>query len=255
MAQPVIEIEDLYFSYGSQTVLAGVNFIVEARDFVALLGPNGGGKTTLIKILAGLLKPQQGTVRLLGRPPEAQAGVIGYVPQDVLSNPAFPVTVWDVVLMGRLGAGGRRSWSSLDKSRAREALERVGMWPRRQTLISRLSGGQRQRVFIARSLVGDPKILLLDEPTSSVDQEWQTHLFELLKKLNQHLTIVLVSHDLTVISAHVKSVACLNQTLYHHPSPEITADMILQTYHCPVELIAHGLPHRVLAEHERGEEK
>lgn len=254
MADKVIEIEDVHFSYGRQPVLTGVNLVVEEGDFIAFLGPNGGGKTTLLKLLVGVLRPDSGRIRVLGRPVRESLGSIGYIPQDLISSPGFPVSVLEVVLMGRLAAG-IRGWrfNEADRQAAREALLRVGMWDRRGRLISDLSGGQRQRAFIARALVDRPRLILLDEPVASVDQEWQGRLFELLKELNREATIVVVSHDLTVVSSYIKSVACINQSLYYHPTPQITARMLRQVYHCPVELIAHGLPHRVLGEHDQGE--
>lgn len=251
MSGPVVEIRDLHFAYGPQPVLSGVNLTFNAGDFVAFLGPNGGGKSTLVKLVLGLLKPDSGSVRLMGGPPEKALGRVGYVPQDTNTQPDFPITVDQVVLTGTLGRSGGRRWQPAHRQAARQALKRVGMWSLRHRRVGDLSGGQRQRVFIARALVGDPELLLLDEPTSSVDQEWQGRLFDLLRELNRTVTVIMVSHDLAVISSHVKSVACINREVHYHPSPEITAEMIVQTYHCPVELIAHGLPHRVLAEHDR----
>jgi zinc transport system ATP-binding protein len=147
------------------------------------------------------------------------------------------------------GGGGWRRFSGPDKIAARQALERVEMWEYRKRRIGELSGGQRQRVFMARALVGEPKILLLDEPTASVDQKGQTDFYALLKELNENVTIVVVSHDLMVLSSYIKSVACVNQQVFFHDAPEITKDMLEMAYHCPVELIAHGVPHRVLPKH------
>lgn len=246
-----IEVKGVWFSYDGQTVLRDVNLRIDRGEFLAILGPNGSGKTTLLKLMLGILKPKRGTVRILGQEPSGVADRIGYVPQDTNINKDFPISVMDVALMGRLGHAGRsRRYSEDDRRLVREALEKVDMWDYRKRPIGKLSGGQRQRVFIARALAADPEILFMDEPTASVDREFQSELYDFLKELNTSATVVVISHDLSVLSSYVKSVACLNQTLYFHDSAEITEEMIDMAYHCPVDLIAHGLPHRVLRRHE-----
>jgi len=258
LADPAIAINDLDFAYNAQTVLSRVNLTIAAGDFVALLGPNGGGKSTLIKLCLGLLAPQRGSITVLGQKVRAgrnpALGRIGYVPQDFRGSAGFPVTVEDLVLTGRLAPGRRHAWfwSSEDRAAAREALEWVGLFHRRAWRLDRLSGGQRQRVMIARALVSNPELIFLDEPVASVDQKWRGKLMGLFRELNQSATIVLVSHDVTAISSHVKSVTCVNREVHYHPQPEITAQMLSQAYNCPVELIAHGLPHRVLGSHDCG---
>ncbi len=250
MSSPVIEVNDLWFSFNGNPVLEDVNLTIHPRDFLAVIGPNGGGKTTLLKLILGLLEPDRGTVRVFGHSPREAAGSIGYVPQEIDINKGFPISVRDVVLMGRMrGGGGWRRFSRSDKIAARQALERVEMWEYRKRRIGELSGGQRQRVFMARALVGEPKILFLDEPTASVDQKGQTDFYALLKELNENVTVVVVSHDLMVLSSYIKSVACVSQQVFFHDAPEITKDMLEMAYHCPVELIAHGVPHRVLPKH------
>ncbi len=246
-----IEVTDVSFSYNGHLVLQEVNLAIEQREFLAIIGPNGSGKTTLLKLFLGILKPGSGTVRILGKEPRRMASKIGYVPQDTNINKDFPISVLDVTLMGRLGGSGHgRRYSAADREIARQALERVGMWEYSGRPIGRLSGGQRQRVFIARALTANPSILVMDEPTASVDKEFQTELFDFLKELNESMTIVVVSHDMGVLSSYIKSVACLNQRLFFHDAAEITPQMIEMAYHCPVELIAHGMPHRVLRDHE-----
>ncbi|MBU0986562.1 MAG: ABC transporter ATP-binding protein [Proteobacteria bacterium] len=252
MHEAIIEVRDVWFSHNAIPVLKAVNLTVRRGDFIALLGPNGGGKTTLIKLMLGLLKPEQGTVRVFGKPPGDAAHRIGYMPQHLSFNQNFPISVLDVVLMGRLRPG--RGWSMYtrkDKIAAQRALERVEMSEQRSWRIGELSGGQRQRVFIARALVDEPEVLFLDEPTASVDTKHQTDLYDILKELNQTVTIVVVSHDIGVISSHVKSVACVNQQVFYHDSAEINEDMLEKAYQCcSVELVAHGLPHRVLQTHK-----
>lgn len=251
MSDPVIELKGVSFSYDGHEVLRDVNLEVPERDFLALLGPNGGGKTTLIKICVGLLRPGKGYVRILGVNPDKVRSRIGYVPQDINRNRNFPANVFDIVVTGRLARknGLRRFISSEDRDKVEEILKQMHLWEYRGRKIGELSGGQRQRVFIARALVGEPEILFMDEPTASVDPSFQTELYELLKKLNEHLTIVVVSHDMSVLSSYVKSIACVNGGVFYHGAPELTEEIIGRVYHCPVELIAHGVPHRVLKEH------
>ncbi|MBW1703822.1 MAG: metal ABC transporter ATP-binding protein [Deltaproteobacteria bacterium] len=251
MESPVIEVRDLWFSFNGQPVLKEVNLTIHSGCFLAVIGPNGGGKTTLLKLMLGLLEPDRGTVSVLGSAPKEVTPRIGYVPQDIGVNGNFPISVLNVALMGRMrGGGGWWRFSKEDRMVAQKALERMEMWGYSNHRMEELSGGQRQRVFIARALVAEPEILLLDEPTASVDTKGQSDLYEFLKELNETVTIVVVSHDLSIVSSYVKSVACVNQNLIFHDAAEITGEMLEMAYHCPVELIAHGLPHRVLREHK-----
>ncbi len=247
----VASMSGVSFSYNGHPVLEDVTLEIEARDFVAVIGPNGGGKTTLLKLLLGLLVPGKGFVRLFGENPRKAAHRVGYVPQDIHTNTHFPISAMDVVLMGRLRPGRRmRSYSREDRKAAEAALDRMEMWEERHRRMDELSGGQRQRVFIARALASDPEALFLDEPTASVDALGQTDLFTHLKELNRNLTILVVTHDLLVLSTYVKSVVCVNRQLIHHHAPEITEDILRLGYRCPVELVGHGhLPHRVLPLH------
>jgi zinc transport system ATP-binding protein len=224
---------------------------------VAIIGPNGGGKTTLLKLILGLLTPDSGTIRVDGQSPPQASACIGYVPQDVHINRGFPITALDVVLMGKRHP--RKRWarqSAAERREALAALDRLAMADHADQKIGMLSGGQRQRVFIARALVTQPKLLLLDEPTANIDTRGQTDFYRLLCELNQEITVLVVSHDLLVISRYVKSVACVNKRLHYHDQAEITGDMLESMYPCtveevcPVELVAHGLPHRVLMDHE-----
>ncbi len=256
MTEPIIDIQDVTYSYAGHPVLEEVNLSIEHKDFVAMIGPNGGGKTTLLKLILGLIRPDKGVVRVNGLSPIKASPGIGYVPQNVNINNNFPISAMDVVLMGSYDP--KRRWarhSDASRKDAREALERMGMAEYADHKIGALSGGQRQRVFIARALVTRPSLLLLDEPTASIDTKGQTDFFKLLKDLNRDITVVVVSHDLLVISRYVKSVACINRRLHFHHQAEITGEMLETMYpcaveeECPVELVAHGLPHRVLKEH------
>jgi zinc transport system ATP-binding protein len=196
------------------------------------------------------LKPNRGTIRIMGQPPEKVAHHIGYVPQDVSINKSFPISVMDVVLMGRLQFHRWSRLSKKDKMAAKNALESLEMLEFQNHKIDDLSGGQRERVFIARALATEPDILFLDEPTANIDSQGRTDLYALLKELNKTKTIFVVSHDTMVLSSYVTSVACVNKDVHYHDDAEITEEMMDLGYHCPVELIAHGIPHRILKTHE-----
>ncbi len=250
MSIPAIDMKGVWFFYGRTPILVDVTMTLNQGDFLAILGPNGGGKTTILKLLLGLLKPHRGTIKVLGEPPHEAKYRVGYLPQNTDFNTTFPISVMDVVLMGRLSRYRiGRPYSRDDHREAEAVLKKTGMWDYRHAPIGRLSGGQRQRVFIARALATDPEILLLDEPTASVDPDFEVGLFELLREQNEKVTIVVVTHDIGVISRHVKSVACVNKTLVFHEEGKITPEMVDMAYHCPVDLIAHGIPHRVLPAH------
>ena len=245
-----IEIAHLWSGYNHEPILEDINLTVYEGDFIGLIGPNGGGKTTLFKVLLGLLPPWQGTVRIMNGSVRQGRRYLGYVPQHLDCDRNFPITVWEVVMMGRLGR--RRllqPYSREDSKRVTEALQSVNMLPLRNRAIGTLSEGQRKRAYIARALVTDPKILLLDEPLASIDPHMEDHIYELLKQLNQHITILMISHDIGAIAACVKTVGCLNRKLFYHGDKEITPEMLEMVYECPVDLIAHGIPHRVFPKH------
>jgi zinc transport system ATP-binding protein len=247
---PAIHMKGVWFSYNKTPILQDVTLTLKQGDFLAILGPNGGGKTTLLKLLLGLMKPDRGEIKVLGESPHDAKYRVGYVPQNTDFNTTFPISVIDVAMMGRLSRSriGRR-YSRDDRSKVETALKTAGIWDCRHAQIGTLSGGQRQRVFIARALATDPEILFLDEPTASVDPDFEMDLFEFLRELNRKVTIVTITHDVGVISRHVKSVACVNRRLIFHEEGKITPEMLDMAYHCPVDLIAHGIPHRVLPAH------
>jgi len=265
VAEPVVAINNLDFTLDGLPILKGVDLRVESGDFLAVLGPNGGGKSTLLKLMLGLLKPDSGEIRVLGQLPGEAGGRIGYLPQHTHVSSFFPITVLNAVRMGLVRPGFRGisglMRSSGEKAKARKALERVNMLEHQKRSLSGLSGGQLQRVFIARALVSDPELLLLDEPTASVDSASRTSLFQLLVELNKEMTVVMVSHDISSLASGVKSVACVNNSLHFHKDPVITGDMFQTTYGgaenvCPVELVTHGqVPHRVLGLHHDEDEE
>ena len=246
----VISVHHLWAGYNSEPVLEDITLSVKERDFIGLIGPNGGGKTTLFKVLLGLLPPMRGEVRIMGQSAREGRRYVGYVPQTIEFDRHFPITVWDVVRMGRLGK--RRPlqrYTVEDDEIVAEVLRSVGMLDLQDRPIGELSGGQRQRVYIARALATEPGILLLDEPMASVDPQVSTIMYELLSRLNEQITILMVSHDMGAISSYVKTVGCLNRRLFYHEERQITREMLELAYQCPIDLIAHGVPHRVFPEH------
>ncbi len=250
MAVPALELDDVWLSFRGVPVLEGVTLTLDAGEYLAVLGPNGSGKTTLLKVILGLLEPDRGAVRVFGQPPAGARGRVGYVPQQARFDLDFPIRVIDVVLMGRLGRRGAFGRiSRADRALAMDMLAKVDMGELADRQIGRLSGGQLQRVLIARALAQEPQLLLLDEPTASLDERIGRSIWELLEELSHELTVILVSHDIGAISKYVRSVACLNRRLHYHPTKELTAEMLEATYGCPVDLLAHGHPHRVLDPH------
>lgn len=243
----IISIKNLSAGYYDDLVLENVNLSVKRGDFIGIIGPNGGGKTTLLKVMLGLLKPISGKVTYLEG---LDLTDIGYLPQMPESDIAFPLSIQDVVLSGLMhkkGSGARMT--SSDNRKARELITDLGLGAHFKSRLDELSGGELQRVFLARALVGSPKLLLLDEPGNFVDSAFEQGFYDKLKELNESITIMMVSHDVGTISAYVKSFACINKSLHYHESGKITNDQ-LKGYGCPIQLIAHGdVPHTVLDKH------
>jgi zinc transport system ATP-binding protein len=239
-AEAVIEVRDLSFAYGQTSVLQGVTFTVNRNDFVGMVGPNGGGKTTLLRLLLGLLEPTSGTVRVFGRPPAEVRRRIGYMPQHAQLDPQFPMRAIDVVLMGRLG-GWRVGWfGPADRARAHQLLAEVGLAGVARRPLASLSGGQRQRVLIARALACEPELLLMDEPTANLDPLVQEDVNELLHELNRRLTIILVSHDVGFVTRYIRSVICVNRQVRLHSADAVTGESIRDLYGFDVHYVQHG---------------
>jgi len=247
----VVEMRDVWFSYDGPPVLEGVNLAVEEGDFLGIIGPNGGGKTTLLKLIVGLLRPDRGTIKVFGVEPwklGEKRNLIGYVPQRSEAERFFPITVYEVAALGRLH---RRRWlrrlTDEDREEIRLALERMGMLEHRDKLFGELSGGQQQRALLARALAQNPKLLVLDEPTSGIDQPSQEGFFSLLSKLHRSgMTVIMVSHDVGVITRWVTKIACLSRRLYMHgcPADVMRSERMNELYGMDVLLLTHERDNR-----------
>jgi zinc transport system ATP-binding protein len=247
----IVNLEHVFFSYGDVPVLEDVNIKIEQNDFLAIIGPNGGGKTTILKLMLGLLEPTRGTITVFGTTPKNARKRIGYLPQHFSFDFDFPITVMDVVLMGRLGKRGlAKKYTEEDIETSLSALNKVGMKELRAREIGKLSGGQSQRVLIARALTTEPKLLLLDEPVSSIDTQWQQSFYELLQRLNREIAIILVTHDISVISTYIDKMACLNKKLYYHGSKKEGLHKLAELYECPVQLISHEPSRKTAEDHD-----
>lgn len=250
MEKSIIRLEHIYYSYDNKPALIDVNLSIQEGMFLGLVGPNGGGKTTLIKIILGLLKPQKGEVFLLDEPIETFTdwNRIGYVSQKANTfNKGFPATVFEVVAMGLTAKLGYfKFFKKQDKQRVLEAIRQVDMEAYTYENIGNLSGGQQQRIFIARALVSDPKLLVLDEPTVGIDYQNVERFYDLLHKLNeeQNITLLLVTHDTGTMTKHAKKIACLNQTLHFHGETceytELSEEQLSRIYGHPVQLVVHN---------------
>jgi zinc transport system ATP-binding protein len=245
----LFEMNYMSASYGAEIVLQNINFKVSENDFIGVIGPNGGGKTTLLKVILGLLKPVNGKImfnnELLNRKS------IGYLPQISTGDINYPVTVTDIILSGLMISKGIISgMSSNDRKKAKMVIDELGLSDMAGSTLNELSGGQMQRVFLGRAIIGDPKLLLLDEPGNFVDTTFENDFYEKLRDLNKRMAILMVSHDVGTISLHIKSFACVNRSLHYHPSHEITNEDLL-AYDCPIQLVTHGdIPHTVLKIHK-----
>lgn len=242
--QTLLQLNNIAAGYEGKDVIKDVNLKVNSNDFIGIIGPNGGGKTTLLKTVLGLISPSNGTID------KAQELRIGYLPQVNSIDKSFPITVKDVILSGRLSASNwwkKPGQSHLEK--VDELLAFVGMEKYKASAIGELSGGQMQRVFLCRALISKPQLLVLDEPNTYVDKTFEADLYNLLGELNKKMAVLLVSHDVGTISSIVKSIACVNGSLHYHHSNKISNE-VLKAYNCPIEIVSHGtVPHRVLKHH------
>ncbi len=256
MDTPLIEIKGLSAAYDRRTVLHDVNLNVYERDFLGIIGPNGGGKTTLIKCILGLLKPSKGSIRYHSRCSEGSSTRVnklpmGYLPQYNSLDKKFPITVEEAVLSGLSSQKPLISrFSSQDREKAEQVIIRMGLEGLGKRAIGTLSGGQLQRALLGRAIISNPEVLVLDEPSTYIDKSFEAHLYKLLAEINQDCAIILVSHDIGTVLQQVKSIACVNETLDYHPDTGISTQWLERNFQCPIELLGHGsLPHRILGEH------
>jgi len=246
----LLEIKDLSAGYENQVVLENVSLDIFSNDFIGVIGPNGGGKTTLIKTILGLIKPISGEVNLL-----INKTNVGYLPQVNQIDKRFPISVFDVVRSGKANTALFSSFhkNRQEKEKAELLLQEMGISHLRNKSIGELSGGQMQRVFLCRALMNEPELLVLDEPSTYVDNNFEGELYLKLKELNDRMAILLISHDVGTISFFVKTIACVNRNLHHHPSNIISEEQ-LASYNCPLQIITHGnIPHTVLKLHDEHE--
>ncbi|HQU09135.1 MAG TPA: metal ABC transporter ATP-binding protein [Opitutales bacterium] len=240
MSPAAVLCDHVNFSYDGQTVLEGVNFAIQQNQATCLVGPNGGGKTTLLKLILGLLSPDSGRIEILGQKPDQAQRLLGYMPQYLHYDPLFPVSVREVVLMGRQGKRSLfRAYSKEDYAFADQILEELNLSGLIDRQLGSLSGGQRQRVLIARALACEPKILLLDEPTANIDRTVEAELIERLHALSSRVTVVIVSHDLGFVSSWVDQVLCVNHEVTAHPARALSGKDLEATYGHALKHVAH----------------
>ncbi|MEM7027558.1 MAG: ABC transporter ATP-binding protein [Pseudomonadota bacterium] len=240
MSNTVIDIQNVGFSYGDVKVLEDISLQIKEDEFIGIIGPNASGKSTLLKLILGLIKPDTGKIKILHSQIDNLSGLIGYVPQHITFSRDFPITVIEAVLLGHVINGSRFfNYSALEKESALSALQALEIEQLIDRQLGSLSGGQLQRVLIARALVCKPEILILDEPTANIDLKSEENIFTLLKNYSEHMTIIVVSHDVAFISAYVDRVACLNKTLVCHDTASISGRMIEELYDEPIKMINH----------------
>lgn len=248
---PIVQLNDVCVAYGHRRVLKDVNLTVYERDFLGIIGPNGGGKTTLLKVILGLKTVESGVLAYF-RKGEAVSHIrMGYLPQYSRIDRNFPISVYEVIRSGLNHE--KHLWQRYSKEqceRAREVVRRMGLESLADRPIGTLSGGQLQRALLGRAVVSNPEILILDEPNTYIDKRFEGQLYDLLEEINRHSAIILVSHDVGSVLQNVRSIACVNETLHYHPEMETSVEWIGRHLGCPIELIGHGdLPHRILKNH------
>lgn len=257
MNQPILQLSGVSVAYEEKTVLKDISLTVYERDFLGVIGPNGGGKTTLIKTILGLIRPAAGTIRFYKEGHEVPEINMGYLPQYNSIDKKFPISVYEVVLSGLSKEKRLLSrFSAEQHERVRRIIVRMGLEGLEQRAIGELSGGQLQRALLGRALVSNPDVVILDEPNTYIDKKFEARLYSLLEEINKERAIVLVSHDIGTVLQNVKTIACVNEVLDYHPDTEIPAEWLEEHFGCPIELLGHGnLPHRVLKCHHHHHEE
>ncbi|MFB6343410.1 metal ABC transporter ATP-binding protein [Saccharicrinis sp. FJH62] len=244
----ILELSHISAGYDKKRAIEDISLTISQNDFIGFIGPNGGGKTTLVKVIVGLLQPERGTLQAYRNNKVSDRLRVGYLAQKNQIDHQFPIRVREVVSSGIIKKWNMR-YSREELRKTDELLERLHLSHLKSASISEISGGEMQRALLGRAIISDPDLLILDEPNTYLDQHSEDMLYSILNELNQHMAIILVSHDLGIISSYVKTIACINYTMHYHPNNEITEEM-LESYQCPVELITHGkVPHRVLKDH------
>lgn len=251
MNNTALHIENLCVNYRHTPALVDVCLDVREGEFLGIIGPNGGGKSSLLKAILGLVPVTSGEITVFGEDYRSRTTPVGYVPQFAEVDRAFPVSALDVVMTAFLQQGLHPFFRFKDSHReaAMDKLAHVGIAELAQRQISELSGGEFQRLLIARALAVEPRLLLLDEPTASVDPASREQIYALLAEISRDMTIILVTHDMFAISSQVNALACLNERLVYHGDPDLTQEIVHELYGCEVDIIAHGVPHRVLKDH------
>lgn len=247
----LIVLNGISAAYGNRVVLHDVDLTVYQNDFLGIIGPNGGGKTTLIKVILGLMKPVKGEISFYNKGKAVESLTMGYLPQYNSIDKKFPISVEEVILSGlssRKPLIGR--FTKEHKEKVKEVISRMGLEGLADRTIGQLSGGQMQRALLGRAIVSDPQVVILDEPSTYIDKQFEARLYELLAEINKDCAIILVSHDVGTVLQNVKSIACVNESLDYHPDTGVTSEWIEKNFNCPIEIVAHGsVPHRVLGNH------
>lgn len=251
MSSVIIQLEDIYAAYEGKVVLKNVNLKVYDKDFLGVIGPNGGGKTTLIKIILGLIKPQKGVIRFFRDRKEVPSITMGYLPQYNSIDKKFPISIYEVILSGLSGQKPLlRNFNREQGEQVQTILIKMGLKGLENRPIGQLSGGQLQRALLGRAIVSDPDVVILDEPNTYIDKRFEAKLYELLEEINKERAIILVSHDIGTVLQNVQTIACVNETVDYHSDTEISSQWLETHFGCPIELLGHGnLPHRVLKNH------
>ena len=249
--EKLIEIKNITAIYDVKTVLNSVSLDVWEKDFLGIIGPNGGGKTTLLKIILGLMKPVSGEISFFRDGKSVPSLKIGYLPQINPIDKRFPISVFEVISSGLASEKPLfKNFTTQQKERVNELIIKMGLESFSKRAIGELSGGQLQRALLARAIVSCPRLLILDEPNTYVDKKFESQFYELLGSINKDTAIILVSHDVGTLLPMVKNVACVNETLHYHSGTDMSDEWLSKTYACPIEIVGHGdLPHRVLKKH------